>query len=119
MVDAWPDDLPQRFTLSSRSEGFADNLLESTPDVGPPMTRRRSTAAARPFSGTLWMTTTQVASFETFFETTLAMGSLPFTVPAQRGAGTWLVKFVKAKLPTFTPVGSANHRATFDLYILP
>ena len=43
MVDAWPETLPQCLNVGY-AEGIGDNLIETQPDVGPPISRRRASA---------------------------------------------------------------------------
>lgn len=123
MVDAWPGSLPQAFEQSGYGEGVADMLTEVQPDTGPPITRRRSTAATRPVGGSMVLTSAQLSALKTFFNTTLLGGSLPFTFPAQVDAGSpavdWLVKFTKSALPKWTPLGGDYWRASFGLTVLP
>jgi hypothetical protein len=119
MVDAWPGGLPQRLLIDGYSEGVADNLVEYPTDTGPPQTRRRSTAGARPLAAQIQVTRAQLATLRTFVETTLLGGALPFTLPAQTEAGTWLVKFAKQGLPKWSAIGGDYYQVQFGLNILP
>lgn len=123
MIDVWPVSLPQAFEISGYSEGVADRLLEVQPDMGPPISRQRSTAAPRPANGTMVVDEAQLSAFKTFFNTTLLGGSLPFTFPAQVDAGSpavgWLAKFTKAALPRWSPLGGGYWRLSLSLTILP
>jgi hypothetical protein len=122
MTDAWPASLPQAFEQSGYGEGVADMLIETPTDAGPPITRRRSTAAPRFANGSMVITSAQLSALKTFFNTTLLGGSLPFTFPAQVDAGSpsvdWLVKFTRNGLPKWVPVGGDYWRASFGLTIL-
>jgi len=48
-------------------------------DAGPAKVRRRFTAGVTPVAGTMIMTAAQLATFETFFNTTLLGGTLRFS----------------------------------------
>jgi hypothetical protein len=125
MTYVWPSSLPQNFEVSSYIEGVGDGLIEHQPDRGPPITRLGTAASPRPVSGTMVITATQLAAFKTFFNTTIAGGSLPFTFPPQVDAAvispdiTWLVKFTKGSLPHWTSIGGSYLRLTISLLILP
>jgi hypothetical protein len=79
MTAAWPSTLPAAPVFGGFTEQRQTNVAAFNPDVGPPKYRRRSTAVGVPTSAIFWMTPTQVADFDTFFETTLVDGTLPFT----------------------------------------
>jgi hypothetical protein len=121
MVDAWPGTLPGALQSDAFGEGVADGLLEYAPDTGPPITRRRSTAAVRLMKGTMLCTSAQIATFRTFFDTTLLGGSLPFNFPDQLQSGTLLVKFAKSSLPNWSahPGGGDNYLLNLTLQVLP
>lgn len=74
----WPSTLPQLVLRDSYSEKPGDNTIETPVDAGPAKSRRRFTASVRRFGVSLKMTTAQMATFESFWEGTLACGALPF-----------------------------------------
>ena len=119
MVDAWPAGMPQYILQSGASLGFGDGLLETQPDVGPPISRRRSTAVTRPLRGSVMCTNAQITTFETFFYTTILNGSLPFSFPDPRTGATILVKFIKGSPPSYSPQGGNNFLLNLDLVVLP
>jgi hypothetical protein len=119
MADAWPETLPQCL-LIGYSEKLGDNLAEYQPDIGPPISRRRSSAAVRPLSGAMRMTRAQIAILETFFEVTLDQGALPFTFPDPRSPGDeLLVKFAKGSAPSWQQAAPGVYRVTLDFSVLP
>lgn len=119
MVDAWPGTLPQLLQMSGASLGVGDALVEYAPDIGPPITRRRTTAIVRPLNGAMMLSDVQVGYFETFFYTNLLHGSLPFNFPDPRTGATLLVKFTKKQLPGYTPQGGNNYLLSMSLQVLP
>lgn len=119
MASAWPGTLPQALQSDIFSEGVADGLIETQPDIGPPISRLRSTASVRQMSGTMLVTSAQIATLKTFVNTTLIGGSLPFNFPDQLQAGTLLVKFPKGSLPKWTALGGDNYLLNLTLSILP
>lgn len=119
MVAVWPETLPPFLLLDGASEGAGDAILEYAPDTGPSITRRRTTAAARPLSGSMMMRGDQLAIFREFIKDDISQCSLPFEFPDQTSEGTMLVKFPKDGLPRWAPAGGDNWRVSFSLIILP
>jgi hypothetical protein len=118
MVDAWPTTLPHCLNVGY-SEGLGDGLIETQPDQGPPISRRRSSAVARPLSGEMRMTRAQIADLRTFIYTTLLGGSLPFSFADPTAGGTLLVKFAKGNLPSWQQIGGGVYRVNIALTVLP
>ena len=85
MTATWPSTLPQRFLSDSFAEESADNLIVSNMSVGPAKMRRRTTAAVRPISGSMYVTAEQLATLRAFIGNDIADRALPFTFPDQRG----------------------------------
>ena len=120
MVDVWPLSLPQCFNLGY-AEAFGDALLEVQPDLGPPISRRRSSAVSRPLSGQMRMTRAQLATLKTFYEATLDRGALPFRFPDPTaiGGGDLLVKFAKGDQPSWQQTGAGVYRVSIVLTVMP
>jgi len=117
-IAAWPSTLPQCPILTGWDETPQTNVATFSPEVGPPKYRRRSTAKAW-LSDTTWrMTSAQVATFKTFYETTIADGSLPFTWahPITKVTYNWC--FTK-QAPKIQRVAPAVHTVDFQLLRLP
>lgn len=119
MAIAWPVGLPQYVLVDGYGEDEADNLIEYGPDIGPPISRPRSSAAARQFDIVFNLSRAQLATLRTFFRTTLISGSLPFTIPAPSVAGNYTVKFRKGSQPKMAALGGNWFRVTCGLWILP
>lgn len=105
--------------MDSFSEGVSDNLLETSPDQGPPISRRRSTSAARPLAGVMTCTAAQIAIFRSFYDTTIMGGALPFEFPDQMQSGSILVKFTKQSPPTWRAAGWDSYDLSLNLLVLP
>src|SRR5262249_16088154 len=121
MVDAWPNNLPQALQLRGASIGVGDGLVEYDPDIGPPITRRPTTAVVRPSAGAMTCRGAQMASFLAFLDTTIAGGALPFHFPdpLTDGAQVLLVKFSKKSLTSIVPLGDDNFQLPLSLMVLP
>lgn len=78
-MSAWPATIPQCPILNGLAEQRQRNVASFPPDVGPPKLRRRSTAAAVQTTVVFKMSNAELVDFNTFYETTLADGTLPFT----------------------------------------
>lgn len=119
MAESWPATLPQCLVLGY-GEGLADNLLEYKPDIGPPISRRRSSAATRPLSGQMRMTRAQIAILRSFYEGTLDQGALPFEFPDPTAIGeTLLVKFMKGSAPSWQQTAAGVYRVSLQVAVLP
>lgn len=104
-TETWPADLPQSMQLSLM-ETHQAGFIRTPMDAGPAKSRKRFTATTRMHTGTMIMDVDQRASFLTFFESTLEMGSLSFyfTDPGDGNRYTW--RFVD--VPKFTAIASHN-----------
>lgn len=109
----WPSGLPQKPLLDGFSEGKQDIILRTEMDVGPAKRRRRYTWAPARFAVSLVCTTAQVATFETFVETTLNGGvdAFDWTHP-RTGAAISLAIIGPYQ---WTPLGAGYWRTTLQL----
>ena len=114
---AWPSTLPQQLRLDGMQEQTVDVLLRSPMDAGPPKVRPLYRSAPVDIVGDMVMTTAQVATLETFFETTLNLGadSFDWTHPRTRAAAT----FMFAARPGYAAVGAGYWRVSLQLRIWP
>jgi len=116
-IPAWDAGLPQTLLINGYSESAADNLLRTSMDVGPAKQRRRSAAGPRPVSGSLKMTAAQIATFKTFYITTLLGGSLRFSWTDPITAAAVEMRFTGA--PSWTAIGGDLYDVSLELEILP
>jgi hypothetical protein len=119
MAASWPSDLPQKSLVDGFGEGVGDGLLEYQPDTGPSITRLRSSGAPEPMTLAFEMTSAQIASFKTFFKTTLIGGSLPFTFADPLSGDTVLLKFRKDGLPHWSALGGDNYNFSATVWKMP
>ena len=82
-MDNWPSDIPQAFIHESFSATPMSGVIQTEMDTGKAKRRRRFTAVTEVWSGNMVMTSTQLATFKTFFNTTIKLGSLSFNFPNQ------------------------------------
>ena len=115
----WPATLPSSFLLDGFVETAPDNVIASEMEVGPPKTRRRSSAAVRRISGTLILTSTQLGVHDTFFTDTLYDGANPFDWADPRTTASCEFLYVPGQPPVYTPIGGGDFRVTINLLKLP
>lgn len=117
-MPSWPGTLPTGPEWSSYQETSPNVALRTPMDVGPPKVRRRSTAGIRPFTMTFLLTQAQVATLDTFYQTTLTGGTASFdslTHPRTAAAATF--RFVTP--PQYQALGPNVYRASCQMEILP
>jgi hypothetical protein len=118
MPEAWPITLTTRILLEGYSENWAENVIRSPMDIGPAKVRRRTTAAPYLMTMVQHYTTAHVATFSTFFNTTLASGALSFTITHPRTGGSVEARYTAP--PRITPLAGASgyYRVEHPLEIL-
>ena len=91
-------------------------------EVGPHKSRPRSTAVYERFNMTWVLTGTQLAALKTFYETTLAQGSLEFDFTHPETDATVVAKFMTAPSRTMlsghSATGSRAFRVSCDLIFI-
>lgn len=97
----WPASLPLPL-MSGLSYAPRDQGITTQMQVGPPKRRRRSSADVVDYAAPVQFTGAQVATFRTFFSTTLAGGTLPFDLPDPTTGATVSMMFVGPAV--FTPM---------------
>lgn len=74
----WPATLPQALNVDGYSEAQQSGVVRTAMDAGPEFVRRRFSAVSTMVSGTLLLNDTEWSALLTFFNSTLAGGSLEF-----------------------------------------
>lgn len=115
-MTTWPSSLPQFPLAGHWEETLEDNVIEYQPEVGPPTSRRRSTAVGSTSSASFGFTDAQRTTFESFFRDDIKDGALSFTWdhPVTFVEYDWLIKSIK-----FTHVGPGLHVMACELRRLP
>lgn len=107
----WPPSLPQAPRLEGFSESGDGVVLRSNMDAGPPKLRPVYSKEVVRVPVSMTMDDTQVATFVTFWRTTLVMGSLSFEWEDFIEGGTVDVYF--ASRPTYTKLSADLTRVEF------
>jgi hypothetical protein len=117
-MPAWPADLPQKPLVDGFEEKAPTLVARTTMDVGPAKVRRRATVGLTQMKCAFRMSAAQRASLLTFWQTTLAGGSLSFSwAHPVSGAGI-TCRIVEP--PTFSPAaGGVAWVAALTIEVLP
>lgn len=118
MTAAWPGTIPQK-PLVGFTEQRQRNVVAFVPDVGTPKISRRSTSVTVNCQAAFFMTDAELANFNTFYETTLADGTLPFTWNHPRTGVSYTWFFAGDDTPTIEGVTYNINRVTCKLSRLP
>jgi len=113
---SWPISLPLP-DVGGYQETMPDAVIRSPMDVGPDKVRRRTSAAVRKFKLTYSMTPTQLATLDTFFNTTVEGGALTFTMDNPRTAITETYRFMAP--PDINAISGAYYRVNCSFEELP
>lgn len=96
----WPDDIPQSPLAGGFSGSPQPSLDAFEPEIGPPITARRSSTFLEVYSVSFpVMTTAQFASFTTWFEDELYSGVNLFYWIHPHDASTYLWRFADTSSP--------------------
>lgn len=116
-LPVWPSSL----TPYPKKEGFQyqprENRIFFGTEVGQDKTRSRTTAEVVDISWSLDVTSSQVSTLDTFFNSTLTRGTKLFTITDPVRGGTAKMKF--ASQITYVPMGGGNFIASFKLVKVP
>jgi len=81
MAEAWSTSVPSSFQQNGFQYSVQPGIIRSDMETGPAKIRRRFTGVAHYYSGSIIMTKAEFETFESWFENTVAFGSLDFTFP--------------------------------------
>lgn len=117
MADSWPSSLPQDLITDGFSYTQQDQTIRTEMSAGPAFVRRRFTAATVPFSGSIYVDTTQHATLWSFYNNTLSGGTDPFTWKHPVTEVSASVRFTG--VPTVAAAGGEFYQIAMQLEILP
>ena len=117
-MPSWPASLPQQLSRRGYRESLTDNVIRTSVDAGPEKRRPRFTAAVRPLSGSMIMTSTQLDTLMTFFDTDIGSGSLAFDFNAPRNQATTISVAFKRQ-PMWTNLGGDSYQVNLEMDIQP
>lgn len=119
-MTTWPASLPQTLEIGA-SENFVKGFIRTPVDQGPSKSRRLFTSTPRVHSGTMLFDNAQRVTFDTFYKTTLAEGSLEFDFIDPIDLSTVSARFVEP--PTFALLSGSTsgvglYRGSFVIELL-
>lgn len=114
---AFPPTLPQLILSDGYAEEYESALIRTSVDVGPPKVRARYTTEIFRFSGTLILTTDQVSTMETFYQTTLNGGVDYFTWTHPRTKTTVDMRLINR--PSIELLGNGYWRCGLSCEVTP
>jgi len=113
----WPATLPQYLSTSGFQEKAEAQSIRSNMDAGPAKVRRRFTAKVIEIKGQIEIDSTQHATLETFYDTTLGGGTLTFDWIHPVSGATVSYRFKEP--PTYSSAGPVLFTANLVMEILP
>ena len=117
-MPSWPATLPRRFEQRGYQQALPDTVLRTSVESGPDKRRRRFTAAPRPLSGSMFLTSAQIGELETFHEGSIGGGALAFDFPDPFDSTVTLsVAFLDP--PSWSNVGGDLYSVRLNLEVLP
>ena len=116
----WPSGLPCP-TANSAASAPQSNLRAFKPDMGPPISRRASTARWRRLSFALHLTRDELDLLETFLDRDCAGGASPFwmTDPITRDLRAWKLVSGEADLFSIAQVSPNGFTVSLSLISVP
>ena len=117
-MPSWPASLPQRILQRGYRESLTDNVIRTSVDAGPEKRRKRFTAAVRPLSGSMTMTSAQLDTMMTFYDTDIGSGSLAFDFNAPRDQAT-TISVAFQRPPAWTNLGGDSYQVNLEMDIQP
>lgn len=116
-MPAWPASLPQRPDVSGYSEKPQSQVTRSEMDAGPAKSRRRFTAGTTDLAWAAVITGAQIATLESFYDSDIAAGALPFDMPHPRTGDTITVRM---KSPySLSALGGTRYKLEMTIEVLP
>lgn len=104
-MDTWPVGLQQKLETAGFQKTMGNTRIASDNDVGPRKVRSRFTDAVDNYTCQITLDFDDVATFETFYKTTLGNGSLPFLFTDSFTGLSTTFRFVPDQDPVIRPLG--------------
>lgn len=117
-MPTWPATLPQSPDADGYTERPGYPVIQAPVD-GPPLTRRRYTAAPKSYTVSFLLTDAQRAIFETFYIDEIDHGAIPYLWRERGIAANPLRLFGVADEPTVSYLGGIYWRLALRLVRLP
>lgn len=113
----WPPSLQQNLDQSGYSEQERTNVISSSPEVGPPLTRRRDAATYVDINGSIAVSLTEYNTLQNFFKDTLKDGALLFDWVHPITGDAVEMRFKSA--PKYSALSGSFFKAMLELEVQP
>ncbi|KKM70119.1 hypothetical protein LCGC14_1443920 [marine sediment metagenome] len=117
-METWPASLPQSPEASGYHESYSDVRVRTSMDKGPTKQRRRHTAKITTFNMVMKLTSTQIDTLNTFWDTTLGGGVDSFIWKHPRTDAANTMRFVST-IDVGQVVASDTYQVVFVVEELP
>lgn len=114
---SWPTSLPQLALLDGYQEQAVDNVIRSSVDQGPEITRPKYPATPVDFTFSLVLTSVQCTALDAFYDATLNFGTAAFDWLHPRTGVAASLTFRAP--PGYQGVGGGYFRTTLALRVWP
>ena len=119
-MPTWPLTLPQTPLQDGYSETLEKNVIVTSMDQGPAKTRKRFTAGVKKYQVSFLMSSSQLSTFETFYEDTINFGATTFTFPDPRSGSNADFRIdMSQNAPTIQPLSGGQYNVSFAMEKLP
>lgn len=121
MANSWPANIPSAFENAGYSYDPQSGVIRVDMETGPAKQRRRFTAVVKNHKGNILLTLAQFQTWESWFENTIAFGTLPFTMPHPLTGAEITARIVPGESPyKFTPeAGTGRGLLAIEIEALP
>lgn len=116
-MDVWPVSLQQKLNVDSFQYNFGKATVRTEMDVGPAKVRARVTDAVDGYTCSIFLTYAEVATFKTFFKTTLNNGVNQFEFNDPFTGAPTIFRF--ADEPRIRPIGGTEYQLEMNWERLP
>ncbi len=118
-MDNWPVSLQQKLEADGFNFRLGNTRVATEMDVGPAKVRSRFTDAVDVYDCQVTLDHDEIATFKTFYKTTLSNGSLPFLFNDPFTAVEEIFRFVPGQDPVIRPLGGRVYTLSMSWEKLP
>jgi hypothetical protein len=113
----WPTSLPQCPTYEGNGESLRRPRVSFESEVGPPISRKRSTVKMSRMPINMVMTQEQVLTFEDFYDNVIGSGANSFMFPHPR-LQTQVQAWIASEDVQIVKIAPMHYQVTFELLLV-
>jgi hypothetical protein len=118
-MDTWPISLQQKLDVAGFQLRLGNTRIATDMDVGPAKIRSRFTDAVDGYDCQVLLDFTDIATFKTFYKTTLGNGTLPFLFVDPTTEVESVFRFVPGQDPIIRPIGGRVFQLSMSWELMP